>query len=75
MSIWISDGTLFLNVVSIFKFILLFYQWYIANMIGAACNSRIPQANLHVELKSWSVCFFYIHMSYRLPLATASKDI
>ncbi len=35
------------NIGDIFKFILLFYQRYIANMIGAACNSRIPQANLH----------------------------
>jgi hypothetical protein len=37
----------FLNVVSIVKFILLFYQRYIANIIGAACSSRILQANLN----------------------------
>ena len=42
-------------------YFLLFYQRFIANMIGAACNSRIPQAN--AEVKSFSVCFFYIHMS------------
>ncbi len=48
--------SLFLNL-----YVLLFYQRYIANMIGAACNSRIPQAN--AEVKSFSVCFFYIHMS------------
>ncbi len=27
-----------------------FTRRYIANMIGAACNSRIPQANLHAVL-------------------------
>jgi hypothetical protein len=36
----------FLNVVSIFKFKFKFSQRYIANMIGAACNSRIPPATL-----------------------------
>jgi hypothetical protein len=39
-----------LDVVSIFKLEFKFCQWYIANMSGAACNSRIPQANLHEGL-------------------------
>jgi hypothetical protein len=40
----------FFNVVSIFKFIKYFYQQYIANMIGAACNFRIPQANKRAQV-------------------------
>jgi hypothetical protein len=40
----------FLNVVALFKFKFKFYQRYIANMIGAACNYRTPQANLHAGL-------------------------
>ena len=48
--------SLFLNL-----YFLLFYQRFIANMIGAACNSRIPQAN--AEVKSFSVGFFYIRLS------------
>jgi hypothetical protein len=34
----------FLKVVSIFKFKFKFSQQYIANIIGVACNSRIPHA-------------------------------
>ena len=40
----------FLNVVSIFFIYINFSQRYIANMIGAACNSQIPQANLQAVL-------------------------
>ncbi len=48
--------SLFLNF-----YFLLFYQRFIANMIGAACNSRIPREN--AEVKSFSVGFFYIRLS------------
>ncbi len=41
----------FLNVVCSFAILIKFSQRYIANMIGTACNSRIPQANLHAVLK------------------------
>jgi hypothetical protein len=41
----------FLNVVPIFKFKFKFSKRYIANMIGATSNSRIPPANLQAELK------------------------
>jgi len=47
--------SLFLNLY------FLFYQRFIANMIGAACNSRIPREN--AEVKSFSVGFFYIRLS------------
>ncbi len=40
----------FLQVVSIFKFKVKLSQRYIANVISAACNSRIPPANLHAGL-------------------------
>ncbi len=40
----------FLKVVSIFKFKFKLSQRYIANTIGAACNSRIPPANLRAGL-------------------------
>jgi hypothetical protein len=33
-----------------FKCKLKFYQRYIANLIGDACNSQIPRANLHAKL-------------------------
>ncbi len=36
--------------VFIFKMKFKFSQRYIAKKIGAACNSRIPQANLHAGL-------------------------
>jgi hypothetical protein len=39
-----------LKVVSIFEFKFKLSQRYIANAIGAACNSRIPPANLHAGL-------------------------
>jgi hypothetical protein len=41
----------FLNVVCFFKIVIKFSQRYIENMIGAACNSRIPLANLHAVLE------------------------
>ncbi len=51
MSTWTADSTqIFKNVVSIFNIQIKFSQRYIANIIGAACNSRIPQANLHAVL-------------------------
>jgi hypothetical protein len=40
----------FLKVVSIFNFEFKLSQRYIANAIGAACNSRIPPANMHAGL-------------------------
>jgi hypothetical protein len=40
----------FLNVVLIFLIQIKFSQRYIANIIGAVCNSRIPLANLHAVL-------------------------
>ncbi len=41
---------IFLNVFSIFNFTFQFQQQYIAKTIGAACNYRIPRANLHAGL-------------------------
>jgi hypothetical protein len=40
----------FLKVVSIFELKFKVSQRYFANAIGAACNSRIPAANLHAAL-------------------------
>ncbi len=40
----------FLKVVSVFELKFKVSQRYIANAIGAACNSRIPAANLHAGL-------------------------
>ena len=40
----------FLKVFSIFEFKFKLSQRYIANAIGAACNLRIPPANLHAGL-------------------------
>ncbi len=37
------------NVVAIFKFIFKFFEQYIINIYGAACNSRIPP-NLNAGL-------------------------
>ncbi len=50
LSTWIVNVTQILSVVS-HKFKLKFSVQYIAKIIIAACNSRIPQANLHVGLK------------------------
>jgi hypothetical protein len=44
---WLTD---FSKSSLLFKFKFKFTQRYIANMIGAACNSRIPPANLHAGL-------------------------
>jgi hypothetical protein len=59
MSTWIADGTQILKCRLYFKNYILVLQciFGIANMIGAACNHRIPQANLHAGLN--------IHISWR----------
>jgi hypothetical protein len=44
---WETD---FLKSSLIFKFKFKLFQRYIANMICAACNSRIPPANLHAGI-------------------------
>jgi hypothetical protein len=59
MSIWIANDTQIFRCRLYFKiFIFKFPQRYFANMIGAALNSRIPQANLHAVLN-----FVHVHLN------------
>jgi hypothetical protein len=62
MSIWIADGTQFFKCRLYFFNLNKFSQRYIANMIGAACNSRIRLANLNAELNFVNAnnCSYYI---------------
>ncbi len=59
-STWIANGTQnFKCRLYFLKFKCKFSQRYIANMIGAACNSRIPPTNLNaglnfVHAKNWN---------------------
>jgi hypothetical protein len=51
ISTWIADGTqIFVCHLCFLNLTLKFSQWYTANIIGAACNSHILQAHLHVRL-------------------------
>ncbi len=50
MSRLIADSTQIFKCRLYFKVKFKFSQRYIAKKIGAACNSRIPQANLHAGL-------------------------
>ncbi len=51
MRTWIADDTQIYKCRLFFLNFNKFSRRYIANMIGAACNSRIPQANFHAVLK------------------------
>ncbi len=65
MSTCITDGKQIFNVVSNLLILIKFSEWYIANMIGAACNSRIPQANMHAVLNfvhAKKCCQYIIHI-------------
>jgi hypothetical protein len=59
MSTWIADGTQIFKCRLYFKIYILVLQCIcgIANMIGATCNPRITQENLHARLN--------IHISWR----------
>jgi hypothetical protein len=51
MCIWAADGKQIFKCRIFFKFKFKFSKGCVANNIGAACNSRIPSANLNAGLK------------------------
>jgi hypothetical protein len=60
----------FLNLAAIFLiFEMKFSQRYIADMLGVACNSRLPQAKGSVKLIMGN------EKGNRLPFATAPQVI
>ncbi len=63
----------FLNVVFIFKILIKVSQQYNAYQIGAACNYRIPQANLHAVLYFVHAKMLDSYPAFFLPIATTSN--